>query len=137
MFDRKKRAASTNICHQVHLLSGPPSPRLLDSPFNHGVYVPETLGQQLSNVQDREHRSAFRRIGSPHFSEKHARVNPGWGQTGLVLRVMNYRIFTVSKVSDTCGPETHGARTQEEERKNREMRDGIQRGRSGSDLGES
>lgn len=66
-----------------------------------------------------------------------ARVNPGWGQTGLVLWVMNYRISTVSKVSDTCGPETHGARTHEEERKNREMRDRIQRGRSGSDLGES
>jgi hypothetical protein len=48
---------------------------------------------------------------------------------------MNYRIFSVSKVSDTCGPQTYGARTQEEERKNREIKGGIQCGRSGSDLG--
>lgn len=54
MIDSKKRDSSVNICHQVHLLLCPLSPRLQYSPFNHGVYVPETLGQQggqLSNVQ--------------------------------------------------------------------------------------
>lgn len=139
MDDSKKQAASVNICHQVlyspaHRLPGNstlPSTMSLLCSWNPGT---ARQALQLSNVQDSEHRSPSE-IRSPCFSEEHARVNLEKKQIGWVLWVMNYRIFSVSKVSDTYGPQTHGAKTQEKEKRNRGIKDGIQRGRSGSDIG--